>query len=203
VAASVETAEKAIADLFDSVEVIQEEMSQFTIGHGQLEQVLKTAFESRDACRQVLERLAAQGIDIFDRNYVPVAGTNPPKFRTVYDEHFEREMQGCFDRVRQTTPGAIYALAVDNHGYLPCHHSEFSLPPTGNPEHDLVNSRHKRIYRSSRAEIRRAEHTSYCLLQTYLRDTGEILNDLSVPIHVNGRHWGNFIFGLKPEQFIQ
>jgi methyl-accepting chemotaxis protein len=66
-----------------------------------------------------------------------------------------------------------------------------------------VNSRHKRIYRGNRTEIRRAESTSACLLQTYLRDTGEILNDLSVPIFVNGRHWGSFIFGLKAERFIQ
>jgi len=202
VAASVESAEKAIHDLFSSVEVIQEEMSQFTIGHGQIEHLLKTAFEARDASRQTLERLIGQGIDIFDRNYIPVPGTNPPKFRTSYDEYFERELQGYFDRIRQSTPGTIYALAVDNHGYLPCHHAEFSHPPTGNAKQDLVNSRHKRIYRSTRAEIRRAEHTSYCLLQTYLRDTGEILNDLSVPIHVQGRHWGNVIFGLQPEQFI-
>ena len=35
------------------------------------------------------------------------------------------------------------------------------------------------------------------LLQTYKRDTGEILHDLSVPIMVNGRHWGGFRIGLE------
>jgi methyl-accepting chemotaxis protein len=151
----------------------------------------------------VLEKLQAQGIDIFDKGYIQVPHTSPPKFRTGYDEPFERQMQGYFDHIRQSTPGAIYALAVDNYGYLPCHHAEFSHPPTGDAQRDLLNSRQKRIYRASRTEIRRAEHTSYCLLQTYVRDTGEILNDLSVPIFVSGRHWGSFIFGLKPEQFIQ
>jgi len=203
VSASVESAEKAIADLFDSVEVIQEEMSLFKIGCGRIEQILNTAFEARDECRKVLEALSAEGIDIFDQNYIQVPGTNPPKYSTGYDEYFERKMQGYFDRIRQSTQGAIYSLAVDKYGYLPCHHAEFSQPPTGDEQRNLLNSRQKRIYRTSRAEIRRAENTSPCLLQTYLRDTGEILNDLSVPIFVNGKHWGGFIFGLKSEDFIR
>ncbi len=202
VAASVESAEKAIADLFRSVEIIQEEMSLFKIGQGRIEAALNTAFATRDQCRTVLEKLAAAGIDIFDRRYVPVPHTDPQKYRTAYDERFEQEMQGYLDAVRQQLPGAIYTLAVDSHGYLPCHHAEFSQAPTGDPQRDLVNSRHKRIYRSNRTEIRRSENTGFCLLQTYLRDTGEILNDLSVPIFVNGKHWGGIIFGLKSEQFL-
>lgn len=33
------------------------------------------------------------------------------------------------------------------------------------------------------------------LLQTYRRDTGEIMHDLSVPVYVNGKHWGGFRIG--------
>jgi len=29
----------------------------------------------------------------------------------------------------------------------------------------------------------------------YRRDTGQIMFDLSVPIHVDGRHWGGFRIG--------
>jgi methyl-accepting chemotaxis protein len=35
-------------------------------------------------------------------------------------------------------------------------------------------------------------------MQTYLRDTGEVLVDLSVPVHVAGRHWGALRIGLSP-----
>jgi methyl-accepting chemotaxis protein len=35
-----------------------------------------------------------------------------------------------------------------------------------------------------------------------MRDTGEILNDLSMPICINGRHWGAFIVGLNPEELL-
>jgi methyl-accepting chemotaxis protein len=37
------------------------------------------------------------------------------------------------------------------------------------------------------------------LLQTYRRDTGEIMHDLSVPIYVNGKHWGGFRLGYRPD----
>jgi methyl-accepting chemotaxis protein len=35
------------------------------------------------------------------------------------------------------------------------------------------------------------------LLQTYKRDTGEIMHDLSVPIYVQGIHWGGFRMGYQ------
>lgn len=35
-------------------------------------------------------------------------------------------------------------------------------------------------------------------MQTYKRDTGEVMHDLSVPIRVNGRHWGGFRIGYPP-----
>ena len=38
------------------------------------------------------------------------------------------------------------------------------------------------------------------LLQTYSRDTGELMHDLSVPIMVGGRHWGGLRLGYRPEQ---
>ena len=40
------------------------------------------------------------------------------------------------------------------------------------------------------------------LLQTYRRDTGEILNDLSMPIRLQGRHWGCLRLGFKPELLL-
>jgi methyl-accepting chemotaxis protein len=203
VAASVESAEKAINELFSSVEVIQEEMGLFKIGCGQIEKVQALNLAGRDFTRQALERIGAEGIDIFDKNYLKVPGTNPEKFKTCYDDRFDREMQEYLDRMRQSMPGVIYSLAMDNYGYVPTHHAEFSQPQTGDPQHDLFHSRHKRFFRGSRAEVRRAENTNSSLFQTILRDTGEIINDLSVPIHVNGKHWGAFIIGLKTEHFIQ
>jgi methyl-accepting chemotaxis protein len=33
------------------------------------------------------------------------------------------------------------------------------------------------------------------LIQTYRRDTGEVVHDISAPIQVCGRHWGGFRIG--------
>jgi len=41
-----------------------------------------------------------------------------------------------------------------------------------------------------------ASNTLPFLFQTYLRDTGEVINDLSMPIFVQGRHWGAVRVGL-------
>jgi methyl-accepting chemotaxis protein len=46
-------------------------------------------------------------------------------------------------------------------------------------------------------------NTEAFLLQTYMRDTGEILNDLSMPIYIKGEHWGAIVNGFNPERFIQ
>ncbi|MDD5284214.1 MAG: hypothetical protein PHD54_00005 [Desulfuromonadaceae bacterium] len=109
-------------------------------------------------------------------------------------------MQPLFDKGLESLPGAIYSLVVDSNGYLSTHHSKNQRPLTGNYETDLVNRREKRHYASSQLEIRRAKNITPFLLQTYIRDTGEILNDLSHPIYINGKHWGAFIVGLKPDQ---
>jgi len=110
-------------------------------------------------------------------------------------------MQPLFDKGLEIFPGgAIYSLVVDSNGYLSTHHAKNQRPLTGNYETDLVGSREKRHYASNPLEIRRAKNTTPFLLQTYIRDTGEILNDLSHPIYINGKHWGAFIVGLKPDQ---
>jgi hypothetical protein len=67
----------------------------------------------------------------------------------------------------------------------------FCKPLTGNYEKDLADNRTKRIF-NDRTGSRCGNHTSPMLLQTYKRDTGEVMHDLSVPIFVNGQHWGGF-----------
>jgi len=35
-----------------------------------------------------------------------------------------------------------------------------------------------------------------------MRDTGEIMGDLSMPIFVNGKHWGALRLGIAPEMLV-
>jgi len=41
------------------------------------------------------------------------------------------------------------------------------------------------------------------LLQSYVRNTGEVMTDLSLPIYINGAHFGAFITGIKPEALLE
>jgi methyl-accepting chemotaxis protein len=86
---------------------------------------------------------------------------------------------------------------------LPLHHSQFSLPPSGDYETDLVYSRNKRFFNNTDTLVKRAKNSSEkYLLQTYTRDTGDIINDLSLPLFINGQHWGAYIVGIEPKKLL-
>ena len=50
---------------------------------------------------------------------------------------------------------------------------------------------------NDRTGLAAARNTNPYLLQKYSRDTGEQLADLSVPIKVQGKHWGALRVGYK------
>eukprot|EP01034_Spumella_vulgaris_P001729 gene1729-2279_t len=92
----------------------------------------------------------------------------------------------------------LHKTSTDCPGYVPTHNKAFSQALTGDAQVDAVNNRTKRKF-EDRTGIRCGSHQQAVLLQTYTRDTGELMHDLSVPIMVNGRHWGGLRLGYKPE----
>lgn len=161
---------------------------------------------ARDAADQVAEtfenELNAGQItqsSLFDRNYMPVDGTNPQKYTTQYDPFCDRVLPHIQEPVLSRHNKMVYAIVTDRNGYVPTHNKQFANPPTGDFETDLVKSRSKRLF-NDRTGGRCGCHTDNMLLQTYKRDTGEIMHDLSVPIFVNGQHWGGLRIGYWPEQ---
>ncbi len=190
---------KMVRGLNDITEKMQEMVSQYNIGQGTLDRIIGKARQHRDHLQLTLDEMYRNGTAIFDQNYRPVPNTKPQKYTAAFTEAIQVKMQDYFDGILKDIPGAIYALAIDRNGYLPVHHSQFSQPMTGKYEEDLLNSRHMRIYTSNRTEERRASNKTPMLLQTYMRDTGEVINDLSMPITINHKHWGAFILGLDPD----
>lgn len=133
---------------------------------------------------------------LFDRHYKPIPNTNPPKHSTRFDAFTDRVLPALQEPILAAMPNLAYAGAVDNNGYFPTHNKTFSKPLTGNYDIDLVNNRTKRIF-NDRTGARCGSNTKPFLLQTYKRDTGEVMHDLSVPIYVAGRHWGGFRVGYR------
>lgn len=177
------------------------QLSAFHTGRGKFEQALATAGGYRDRLERVLESIAARGVDIFDRNYVPMPGNGIERYDVAYAKYTDHEAQPLFDEARREM-GAIYAVALDVNGYLATHHSEMSRPLNGDPEHDKLYCRQRRLYNTTDIERKRARNEEPFLLQTYTRDTGQVLDDITMPIHVRGRRWGSFCFGMAPEKLM-
>src|SRR5450830_1501210 len=133
---------------------------------------------------------------LFDRHYRAIPNTNPPKHNTQFDAFTDRVLPELQESLLAALPQLAYAGAVDNNGYFPTHNKKFSQPLTGDYEHDIVHNRTKRIF-SDRTGSRCGSNTKAFLLQTYKRDTGEVMHDLSAPIYVDGKHWGGFRVGYR------
>ena len=136
--------------------------------------------------------------DLFDHNYVPIPNTKPQKYTTKFDALTDKLFPPVQEPILDAHKEAAYAGAVDLNGYFPTHNKRFSKPLTGDEKVDFVNNRTKRIFNDPVGK-RCGSHEQAFLLQTYRRDTGEIMHDLSVPIHVQGRHWGGFRLGYRTE----
>jgi len=136
--------------------------------------------------------------DLFDRNYRAQPGTNPTRYSTRFDRYADDVLPAIQEPLLERNGALIYAIATTPDGYVPTHNRAFSQPPVGDPEIDKVKSRSKRLFNDSTG-ARCGSHERKVLLQTYSRDTGELMHDLSVPIMVNGRHWGGVRLGYRPE----
>ncbi len=133
---------------------------------------------------------------IFDTFYIPIPKTNPQKYRTQYDQYFDEAMRPVIDGYQKKNKRILFAIAVDRNGYLPTHNTKYAQPITGDSDYDAKWNRTKRIFNDTTGLAAASNKKPY-LLQKYSRDTGEVMSDLSVPIYINGQHWGAVRFGYK------
>src|SRR5690554_3717539 len=190
-------------ELDGATEEMQELLSRFTIGYGGFEQIITEAKDWARLVEAELEGLAAQGINLFDTHYIRTnKGQLPEKYDTGYTDAYDARLRPLFDRCVTENDAFMVAAGFDLNGYCPANNTKVSQPLTGEFEVDNALSRHRRIFAGTRAEIQRAAHNSPFLLQTFIRDTGEILNSLSVPLYINGRRWGSFCVAFTPDHLL-
>ena len=159
---------------------------------------LGSEFARRTA--ETLEKwLAAKEVTperLFSFLYYPTPNTDPPKFTTDYDKLSDRDILPIQESILARSPAIVFTVTVDKNGYLPTHNQRYSMPLTGNLASDLVNNRTKRIF-NDKTGLAAAQNTAPWLVQNYQRDTGETMADLSVPIFVQGKHWGAVRIGYR------
>ncbi len=201
VAKEMDDSEQRTAQLTKATEGVQELVSRFKTGRGAFDLAVEQARRFRDRVQEQLEHMAQSRVDVFDRRYEPIPNTNPPKFRVSWGAEFTQRCQAILDDSLATTRGATYAVAVNADSYLSAHNAQFSRPLTGNYEQDLLGNRTCRKFERP-PELRAARNTEPLLLQTYLRDTGEILCDIAMPLSLDGRHWGNIRIGIPVDGLL-
>lgn len=139
--------------------------------------------------------------EVFDRKYQEIKGYDfgdKPKYHTRYDALTDRAVLVFQDKFLEH-PDFIFAVGVDENGYLPTHNTRFQKPVTGDPGKDLAGNRTKRIF-DDPVGIAAAKNAEPTLVQVYKRDTGETMWDIASPIFVKGKHWGGFRIGVSMER---
>lgn len=199
-AEKIQALEAQDAFLKSATQVFRLPDSEFT--HPLHEQVSQLAKQAAQNIGQCLEANLARGelgeADLFEVAYRPIPDTDPPKYNTGFDNLADRDFPAIQEDLLQAHPELIYAIAADHNGYVPTHNDRFTQPLTGDYDSDFTGNRTKRIF-DDPVGIQVGRHTDEYRLQTYRRDTGELMFDLSAPVYVNGQHWGGFRIGYRIE----
>ena len=193
---NVSTQAQTLSNSTESIFVFLSEFDSDTLINNMCKQAEAAAKKVSELFEQSIKENKISQHQLFDFNYKPLGNTEPTKFTTGFDKFTDQYLPSIQEPLLQEFSEMIYAGAVDINGYFPTHNKCFSKPLTGNIEVDMVNNRTKRMFNDPTG-IRCGQHTDKFLLQTYKRDTGEIMHDVSAPIFVQGRHWGGFRIGFK------
>lgn len=167
-------------------------------------EMIEIATETAATMAALFEEALAKGevglADLFDEAYRPIAGSDPPQFMTRFTALTDRLLTPVQERLLSANKRIVFCAAVDRNGYLPTHNRKYAQPQGADPVWNNANCRNRRIF-DDRTGLAAARNQKPFLLQTYRRDMGGgnflVMEDLSAPIFVRGRHWGGVRFGLS------
>jgi methyl-accepting chemotaxis protein len=138
--------------------------------------------------------------DLFDRDYKPVAGSNPPQFLARFSTLTDQLLPPIQEPLLKLDRRIVFCCAIDPKGYVPTHNLQYAKPQGPDPVWNAANCRTRRIF-GDRTALAAGRNTKPILLQTHRRDMGGgkfvMLKDAAAPIFVKGRLWGNFHIGYQ------
>jgi methyl-accepting chemotaxis protein len=163
------------------------------------------AMEAGAALTKIFEEAVKSGAismdDMFDEDYVEIAGTNPVQHRTRILSWADRALPPFQEAFLAKDPRMVFCAMIDRNGYLPVHNKIYSHPQRpGDVAWSTANCRNRRIFNDPAGLAAGRNLRSY-LIQSYARDMGNgktiMMREIDVPIRVNGRHWGGFRTAYK------
>ncbi len=182
---------EAIAnDMFDGI--VQAGLSpedSYMVSRAQevAEEAVKLAEKAIDA-----GRLAEA--DLFDQNYIEIAGSNPRRYRTGLTDWAHDNWRHVLDRMEQSDARILASACTDMNGFLPTHLTAQSREPTGDLEHDTRYCRNGRIILDASDRKAKASNAPY-MMAVYRRDESassyRVVRNVYVPMIIRGRRWGD------------
>ncbi|MGX1742951.1 methyl-accepting chemotaxis protein [Bosea sp. NPDC055353] len=167
-------------------------------------ELIATAMETAGTIGELFEAALARGdltlADLFDEAYRPIPGSDPVQHMTRFVALTDRLLPPLQEELLTSNGRIVFCAAVDRNGFLPTHNRKYAQAQGSDPVWNNANCRNRRIF-DDRTGLAAARNRKPFLLQSYRRDMGGgqflVMEDLSAPIMVKGRHWGAFRFGLK------
>lgn len=167
--------------------------------------VIANAMDAAESIRKLFQGAVDEGElslqDFFDEDYKHVEGSNPPQHLTRFTAFTDRVLPDVQEPTMDSHDAIIFCAAVDRNGYLPTHNLKYCHPQKpDDPVWNAANCRNHRIF-DDRTGLAAGQNTDPFLVQSYLRDMGGgnyvLMKDLSVPVYINGKHWGGVRVGYK------
>jgi methyl-accepting chemotaxis protein len=168
--------------------------------HDENTEFVTRAMEAGAALTKIFEDGLMSGTislaDMFDENYVEIAGTNPLQHSSRILGWADRALPPFQEAFLARDPRMVFCAMIDRNGYLPVHNKIYSHPQRpGDVTWNTANSRNRRIFNDAAGLAAGRNLRSY-LIQSYARDMGNgktvMMREIDVPIRIKGRHWGGF-----------
>ena len=173
--------------------------------HDENAEAVTRAMEAGVALTKIFENGIASGAisieDMFDTNYVEIAGSNPVQHRSKILDWADRALPPFQEAFLAKDQRMAFAAMIDRNGYLPVHNKIYSHPQRpGDVAFNTANSRNRRIFNDPAGLAAGRNQRAY-LVQTYARDMGNgkmvMMREIDVPVRVKGQHWGGFRTAYK------
>jgi methyl-accepting chemotaxis protein len=141
--------------------------------------------------------LAAGELDaaaLFDGDYRPIPGANPPRFRTRLSDWADRVWRPLLERISDSDPAIMAAACTDMNGFLPTHLARYSQAPTGDLAHDTRYCRNGRMILDPIDQKAKASSASH--MMAVYRQEGDghsyrVVRNVYLPLVLDGRRWGD------------
>ena len=155
---------------------------------------LEYAERVKRATEEALHKGELKTDALFDQNYTPIAGSNPPRFRTSFTDWADRNWRPIIDDcLLRGRPIKMLGLS-DKQGFMPTHATERSREPTGDVDHDTAFCRNGRMILGPSEKRAKASDAPYLMAvhrQEAANDEFYVVRTVYVPIVIDGRRWGD------------